>query len=40
VPVYLPIKLNQGSHTIELSIAPNTKTTSDFNDFYTAVLHY
>ena len=40
VPVYLPIKLAQGSHTIELSIAPNTTTTSDFNDFYTAVLHY
>ena len=40
VPVYLPIKLAQGSHTIELSLAPNTTTTSDFNDFYSAVLHY
>jgi len=40
VPVYLPIKLAQGSHTIELSVAPNTTTVSDFNDFYTAVLHY
>ncbi len=40
VPVYLPIKLGQGSHKIELSVAPNTTTTSDFNDFYTAVLHY
>lgn len=40
VPVYLPIKLTQGSHTIELSVAPNTTTTSDFNDFYSAVLHY
>ena len=40
VPVYLPIKLAQGSHTIQLSLAPNTKTTSDFNDFFTAVLHY
>jgi hypothetical protein len=40
VPVYLPIKLVQGSHTIELSVAPNTTTVSDFNDFYTAVLHY
>ena len=40
VPVYLPVKLNQGSHTIELSLAPGTTTTSDFNDFYTAVLHY
>ena len=40
VPVYLPIKLNQGSHTIQLDLAANTKTTSDFNDFFTAVLHY
>jgi hypothetical protein len=40
VPVYLPIKLNQGSHTLELTLAPGTTTTSDFNDFYTAVLHY
>jgi hypothetical protein len=40
VPVYLPIKLTQGSHTVELALAPNTKTTSDFNDFFNAVLHY
>ena len=40
VPVYLPVKLGQGSHTIELSVAPGTTTTSDFNDFYSAVLHY
>lgn len=40
VPVYLPIKLTQGSHTIALDLAANTKTTSDFNDFFTAVLHY
>lgn len=40
VPVYLPVKLAQGSHTVELSVAPNTTTVSDFNDFYTAVLHY
>ena len=40
VPVYLPIKLAQGSHTIQLSVAPNTTTVSDYNDFYTAVLHY
>jgi len=38
VPVYLPVKLGQGSHTLELSVAANT--TSDFNDFYSAVLHY
>jgi hypothetical protein len=40
VPVYLPIKLAQGSHTIKLALAPSTTTTSDFNDFFTAVLHY
>ena len=40
VPRYFPIKLNQGSHTVELSLAPNTTTTSDFNDFFNAVLHY
>src|ERR1044072_7507540 len=37
VPVYLPIKLNQGSHTIELTPAPGTTTVSDLNDFYSAV---
>ncbi len=40
VPVYLPVKLKQGAHTLQLALAPNTKTTSDFNDFFTAVLHY
>ena len=40
VPVYLPVKLAQGSHTVELSLAPNTTTTSDFNDFFNAALHY
>ena len=40
VPRYFPIKLNQGAHTVELSLAPSTTTTSDFNDFFNAVLHY
>ena len=40
VPVYLPVKLGQGSHTIQLSVAPNTTTVSDLNDRFTAVLHY
>jgi hypothetical protein len=40
VPVYLPIKLAQGSHTIQLAVAPNTTTVSDLNDLFTAVLHY
>lgn len=40
VPVYLPVKLGQGSHTLSLSAAPGTSTVSDANDFYTAALHY
>jgi hypothetical protein len=40
VPVYLPVKLAQGSHTIQLSVAPGTTTVSDLNDLFTAVLHY
>jgi hypothetical protein len=40
VPVYLPIKLKQGSHTLQLAVAPNTTTVSDLNDLFTAVLHY
>jgi hypothetical protein len=40
VPVYLPIKLTQGSHTIQLSVAASTTTVSDLNDRFTAVLHY
>ena len=40
VPVYIPVKLAQGSHTIQLSVTPNTTTVSDLNDLFTAVLHY
>ena len=39
VPAYIPIKLSQGQHTLSLS-ANNAATVSDFNDFYTAVIHY
>jgi hypothetical protein len=39
VPAYLPIKLQQGQHTLTLSAAAGT-TVSDFNDFFTAVIHY
>ena len=39
VPAYIPIKLQQGQHTLTLSTAPGT-TVSDFNDFFTAVIHY
>jgi hypothetical protein len=39
VPAYIPIKLQQGQHTLALSPAPGT-TVSDLNDLYTAVIHY
>ena len=38
VPAYIPVKLGQGPHKITLSAAANT--VSDFNDSYTAVIHY
>ena len=41
VPAYFPIKLSYGQpHKLVLSLAPGTTTTSDFNDFFTAVIHY
>jgi hypothetical protein len=39
VPAVFPVKLSQGSHTLQLSLA-NAATTSDYNDFYTVVLDY
>ena len=40
VPGYFPIKLAYGKqHTLVLSASSGT-TTSDFNDFFTAVIHY
>ena len=39
VPAYASIELTGESHTITLSPS-TTATVSDFNDFYTAVLHY
>ena len=38
VPAYIPVKLGQGPHKITLSASTNT--VSDFNDLYTAVIHY
>ena len=38
VPGYFPVQLGQGPHKITLSAAANT--VSDFNDYYTAVIHY
>jgi hypothetical protein len=39
VPAYIPIQLSQGQHTLMLVLA-DVWTTSDSNDFYTAVIHY
>ena len=39
VPAYIPIKLGNGSHTLTLSAA-TAQTLSDYNDFYTVVIHY
>ena len=39
VPAYIAVKLKQGQHTLQLSAAPGT-TVSDYNDWYTAVIHY
>ncbi len=39
VPAYIPIQLTQGPHTLTLSGSSST-TTSDINDFYTAVIQY
>jgi len=40
VPAYIPLQLKFGQHSLTLSALPGTSTTSDLNDFYTAVLHY
>jgi hypothetical protein len=39
VPSYGQVQLGPGQHTIVLSPVTPT-TTSDANDFYTAVIHY
>ena len=39
VPAYIPIQLSQGQHTLYLYLNSG-ETTSDTNDFYTAVIHY
>ena len=41
VPGYFPVKLTYGQqHKLTLSAVPGSTTTSDFNDFFTAVIHY
>ena len=39
VPAYIPIELSEGQHTLSLALN-NPATVSDFNDFYTAVIHF
>ena len=39
VPAYIPIQLSEGQHTLSLSLN-SPATVSDYNDFYTAVIHY
>ena len=40
VPAYFKVQLKYGTqHKLVLSTATST-TTSDFNDFFTAVIHY
>jgi len=40
VPAYFPLQLKYDvPHTLVLSAAPGS-TVSDFNDFFTAVIHY
>jgi hypothetical protein len=39
VPAYIAIQLSQGMHKLVLS-PNNSATVSDYNDFYTAVLHF
>ena len=39
VPAYIAIQLTQGQHTLILS-PNNSATVSDYNDFYTAVIHF
>ena len=40
VPAYFKIQLTQGQHALTLKPNPGSTTTSDLNDFFTAVLHY
>jgi len=40
VPAYIPLQLKFGPHSLTLSAQPGSTTVSDFNDRYTAVLHY
>ena len=38
VPAYIEVELSQGPHKLTLTAAGNT--VSDYNDYFTAVIHY
>jgi hypothetical protein len=40
VPAYIAVKLTQGVHKLTLSAISGSTTVSDYNDLFTAVLHY
>jgi hypothetical protein len=39
VPAYVEVQVSEGQHTLTLSLDTGD-TVSDYNDYYTAVLHY
>jgi hypothetical protein len=39
VPAYVQVQLGEGQHTLKLDLDSGA-TVSDYNDLYTAVLHY
>lgn len=38
VPAYIQVTLGEGQH--KLTLVASANTVSDFNDFFTAVIHY
>lgn len=40
VTAYFKVQLPYGQHSLTLNLNPGSPTTSDINDFFTAVLHW
>ena len=40
VPAYMQVSLSEGPHKLTLSAQNGSTTVSDFNDSFTAVIHY
>jgi hypothetical protein len=40
VPVFIPLQLAFGQHSITLSTIAGSTTVSDYNDLFSAVIHY